>query len=424
MIAILMAFISVIYVGRVEGTIDPMSASYVARLIEEAESADATLIVLELDTPGGLLESMESIVKSILNAHVPIAVYVAPAGARAASAGVFIVLSGHVAAMAPGTNIGAAHPVAIGEGELSEEMKEKIEQYAASYIEAIARKRGRNVEWAKKAVLESKSITAEEAKKLGVIDILAESRDELLHKLNGWKVKIDSEQRTIETEGEDIVVVPWLFKERFFHVLSNPNIAYVLLILGIYGLIFEFAHPGAVLPGVFGAISLILAFLGLHILPINFAGVVLIILGVGLFVMEALTPTYGPFTIGGIVALTLGSILLIPRGEVPPAFRISPWLIFVVVFITASFFVFALTKAFMTRRRKPRTGMEGIIGEKGVVREAITPTKEGTVFVQGTLWKATSDVKLTKGTKVRVTGIDGLVLKVEPLNNKAADNRS
>jgi len=258
-------------VAQLEDAIGPMTASYAIRAIEEAERDGAECLIIELDTPGGLDESMRDIIKSILNARVPVVIYVHPAGARDASAGVFITLAAHIAAMTPGTNIGAAHPVAMG-GEMPDEAKEKAVNDAVAYIKSLANKRGRNERWAEDAVRKSVSITAEEALKLNVIDIIADDVDELLDKIDGMQVDVGGEMKTLSTKGQTTREIPQTFRERFFSVISNPNIAYILFILGIYGLIFELSRPGTFIPGVVGAISLILAFFALRLLPINYAG--------------------------------------------------------------------------------------------------------------------------------------------------------
>jgi membrane-bound serine protease (ClpP class) len=390
-----------------------MSAQYLTRVIEKGQDGD--LILIELDTPGGLDESMRQIIKSELSSRAPICVYVAPSGARDASAGVFITLAANIAAMSPGTNIGAAHPVSMGGGKMDEEMKAKVENDAVAYIKSIAKKRGRNVKWAENAVRKSVSITAEEALKKGVINLIAENRDALLKKLDGWEAETAEGKTIISTKDKKIIEVPQTFRERFFSNIANPNIAYLLLIIGIYGLIFEFSHPGAFIPGIAGTISLVLAFFSLQLLPINYAGVALIVLGAIFFVLEALTPTYGPLAIGGVVSTILGSLMLI-RSEAQSVFQISRPLILTVVILVGGFLVFALSMAFRAMRRKPTTGKRGLLGKAGKVREKIMG--EGTVFIEGEIWKAESDEVIEPGEKVVVIGTRGLTLKVKRIKDE------
>lgn len=398
---------SPIYVATIDGIIEPMSASYIVRCLEIAGTESSPLII-ELDTPGGLDEAMREIVKAILNANVPVIVYVTPSGGRASSAGVFITLAANIAAMTPGTNIGAAHPVAIG-GEVDEEMAEKVVSDAVTYIKSIAEKRGRNIEWAEKAVKKSASLTEREALEAGVIDLVVQSREELIAEIDGMEVELPYAKQIIETEGRKVVEIPRTFRERFFSILANPNLAYIFLMLGIYGLIFEFSRPGTFIPGVAGAIFLILAFLAFRILPINYAGLALILLSAIFFILEVLTPVYGPLAIGGVISLILGSIMLIPSDA--DFFRISIPLIITTTILIAGFFLFAFGMAFKTLRKRPSTGRQGIMGEIGRVRTRID--KEGVVFVSGELWKATSDEVIEEGEKIEVVDVDKLTLKVK-----------
>jgi len=399
--------LSPIYIAKIDGIIEPMAADYSVRCINMAEKEDSPLII-ELDTPGGLDEAMREIVKAELNASVPVIVYVTPSGARAASAGVFITLASNIAAMTPGTNIGAAHPVGIGQQKVDEEMVEKVVNDAVAYIRSIAEKRGRNADWAEKAVRQSVSVTEKEALELGIIDLIADSREELISRIDGMKVKLPSGEETIKTEGRKVVEIPQTLRERFFSKLANPNLAYIFLILGIYGLILEFSRPGTFIPGVVGAICLLLAFFAFRILPINYAGLGLIVLSAIFFVLEVLTPTYGPLAIGGVVSLILGSMMLI-RSEAA-FFQISVPLIITTAVLIGGFFVFALGMAFRTMRRKPTTGDKGIIGQVGRVKVRIKG--EGIVSVLGELWNAESDEVIEEGEKVEVVSIEGLTLKV------------
>ncbi len=399
--------LSPIYIAELDGIIEPMSAAYTVRCINLAEK-DSSPIIIELDTPGGLDEAMREIVKAELNADVPVIVYVSPSGARAASAGVFITLASNISAMTPGTNIGAAHPVSIGQQQVDKEMVEKVVNDAVASIRSIAEKRGRNADWAEKAVRQSVSVTEKEALELGVIDLIANSREELISLIDGMEVELPRGRETIKTEGRDVVEIPKTLREKFFSTLANPNLAYIFLILGIYGLILEFSRPGTFIPGVFGAICLLLAFFAFRILPINYAGLALILLSAIFFVLEVLTPTYGPLAIGGVISLVLGSMMLI-RSEAA-FFQISIPLIITTAILIGGFFVFALGMTFKTMRKKPTTGKKGIIGQVGRVKKKIEG--EGVVSVSGELWQAESDEVIEEGEKVKVIGIEGLTLKV------------
>jgi membrane-bound serine protease (ClpP class) len=401
---------SKIFVARFEGIVGPVSSRYFVQSIEKAEKEDAVCLIVELDTPGGLDTSMREIVKAELNSDVPIVVFVYPSGSRDASAGVFITLAAHIAAMAPGTNIGAAHPVAMG-GEMDEEMKEKVTNDAVAYIKSIAEKRGRNVEWSEKAVRQSVSATEKEALELGVIDFVAEDLDELLEKINNKTVNLPSGEKILKTEGVEIERLPMTFWDRLLTLIANPNVAYILLLLGFYGLFYEITNPGAIVPGVVGALCLLLAFFAFQTLPINITGLLLLILGVIFFILEVLTPTYGPLTIGGIISMLIGSSMLI-NTDTAPFLKISWVVIISAVATTAAFFVFALGMALKTMRRKSVTGKQGLIGEITTAKTKIGQDS-GTVFLQGEIWNATSDEKIQKGEKVKVVDVEGLTLKVE-----------
>ncbi|MBI4722289.1 MAG: nodulation protein NfeD, partial [Candidatus Stahlbacteria bacterium] len=398
-----------ISVAKLEGVIHPPAAEYVLRAIEQSEKDKSECLIIELDTPGGLDDAMREITKLILNAKIPVIVYVHPSGARCASAGVFILLSAHIAAMTPGTNVGAAHPVAMGQ-KIEGEMKDKVENDAVAYIKSIAKKRGKNVKWAEEAVRKSVSVTDEEALELGIIDIRANNLQELVDSLDGRSVATETDTLILHTKGSTTKSIESTFKERFFSKIANPTIAYILLMLGLWGIILEFSHPGATFPGVFGGISLILAFYSFHLLPINYAGVGLIILGFGLFILEAITPTYGPLSIGGVASLTLGSIMLVRvKAEFLQIDRIA---IIIAVVLTGSFFVFVLYKIFSTMKRKPITGKRGLTGQIGVVREKIELNKEGKVFIVGEWWNAIADETIEVGEKVKIIAIEGLTMKV------------
>ncbi len=401
----------VVEVIRIDGIINPISSKFIVESIQKAEEDKAECLVIQMDTPGGLMESMRSVVKEMLSAEVPVVVYVWPSGARAASAGVFVTLAAHIAAMAPGTNIGAAHPVTLGSAQDTtgaKTMMDKVTNDAAASIRSIANKRGRNAQWAEKAVRRSVSITAREALKLEVIDIVCEDLPELLRAINGRKVKLPSGQRILHTENARIERIQMNFRYRILDKISNPNIAYILLMLGIYGIFFELANPGSILPGVTGAIFLILAFFALQTLPINYAGLLLILLAVILFILETQIPSHGILTIGGVISMGLGSIMLINIQN--PFLRISWTVIIPAVLITAAFFLFAVGMGLHIQRRKPTTGAEGLVGEVGVALTRIGPT--GKVAIHGEIWKAVSDQKIRKGEKIVVIGVDHLQLRV------------
>ncbi|RKY60722.1 MAG: nodulation protein NfeD, partial [Candidatus Latescibacterota bacterium] len=329
-----------------------------------------------------------------------------------ASAGVFVTLAAHIAAMAPGTNIGAAHPVMLGGERMGKEMSEKVTNDAVAYIKAIAERRGRNQKWAEDAVRKSISSTPEEALKAGVIDVIAEDLEELLEKIDGRKVKLPSGEKVLHTKGAKIVEIRMSFRDKILQTLSNPNIAYILLILGFYGLIFELSNPGAILPGVIGGICIILAFYALQMLPVNYAGLLLILLGLGLLIADIKVPSYGLLTVGGIVSMTLGSLMLF---RTPGSFLSVSWpVILAAVITTAAFFIFAIGMAIKARLTKPVSGKEGLIGERGVARTPLEPS--GMVLVHGELWQAKSDEPVGEGEEVEVVAVEGLKLKVKKVD--------
>ncbi|MBU4047054.1 nodulation protein NfeD [bacterium] len=401
---------SSIYLLQLNGIINPITSQYVVGGIEDAEAEEAECLILQLDTPGGLDTSMRDIIKKMLNSTIPIIVYVSPSGGRAASAGVFITLASNIAAMAPGTNIGAAHPVVMGGEEIDEELKTKMVNDAAAYIKTIAEKRGRNVEWAEKAVRESVSITEQEAIEIGVIEFIANDVDELIEIIDGVRVTTASETRILKTKGAEIIPVKMTFKDLFLHSLTNPNIAYILLFLGIYGILGEFSNPGSFFPGIVGGISLVLAFVAFQSIPINYGGLLLIIFGVVLFVLEVYTPTFGVLTAGGVTSLILGSFML-PKSAAP-FFRISLGLIITMSIATAAFFVFALSKGIKIQWKKPVTGREGLLGKVGIAKTDLTP--EGTIFIHGERWQAsTKGETIKEGEEVEVLEVRGLLLIVK-----------
>ncbi|MCX8033925.1 MAG: nodulation protein NfeD [Thermodesulfovibrio sp.] len=398
-----------ILVLTVDGVIHPPHAEYVIKGIKKAHEIKAEAVIIQLDTPGGLDTSMRDIVKEILNSQVPIIVYVAPKGARAASAGAFITLSAHIAAMSPGTNIGAASPVAIGGEKMDKKMAEKVTNDAVAYIKSIAQQRGRNTEWAELAVRKSISSTETEALKKGVIDIIADDLQTLIKEIHGKKVKTVVGEKILSSRDTKVNEIKMNFRERLLNFLSNPNIAYILLMIGIYGIIFELSNPGAIFPGVIGAISLILAFYSLQTLPINYAAAGLIFLGIVLFILELKFTSYGLLTLGGIICFVLGSIMLFDTAN--PLFKLSLSVVIPVSIVTVIFFALLLRLAYKAHKRKPVTGVEELIGLKGVAKTDID-SHSGMVVIHGELWQAISDTEIKKNEEVIVEEVKGLTLKV------------
>lgn len=400
-------------VARMTGIIGPSSARFMVEAIARAEERRAECVIIEMDTPGGLDESMRQIVKKIMTSRVPVVVYVAPSGSRAASAGVFITLAAHVAAMAPGTNIGAAHPVSIGLGaKVDSVMAGKMVNDAAAYARSIAGKRGRNTVWAEDAVRESVSISETEALKLRVIDLIAPSLEALLDSLDGREVAIEEKTVALHTKGAAIVEMKMSWSDRLLAVITNPNIAYVLFMLGLLGLYFELSTPGAILPGVVGAICLILAFFAFQVLSVSYTGVLLIILAIVLFIVDVKAATHGALTVGGLVAMTFGSIMLF--NDPDPALHASLQVIVPVVLVTGAFFVVGVYLSIRSLRKKPTTGGGALIGQEGDARTAIGDTG-GSVFVAGAHWNAFSDEKIAEGKRIRVIEVKGMSLKVEEI---------
>jgi membrane-bound serine protease (ClpP class) len=397
----------------VDGAIGPATASYISRSVDEAESQGAQCLIIQLNTPGGLLDSTRGIVQKLLASPVPVVVYVAPTGATAASAGCFITLSANVAAMAPGTTIGAAHPVALGgapggaESKPDPTMTQKLENFAVSYMEAIASQHNRNVEWAKSAVRESASITAEKALELKVIEIIAKDRNDLLAQLNGRIAN----GKPLRTAGAQVVEIKMSAAEQIFQMLWRPEVMFILMLIAIYGLIGEMTTPGAILPGVIGAIALVLALYMAAILPVNVAGLLLIGLAVGLFVIDVFAPTHGILTGGGIVAFLMGSLMLFNRRD--PLFRLSLAYIIPSVIITAAFFIFVVGKGLRAQRLPVKVGKETMLGK---IVSALTPIDStgGKVFVEGEYWAARSDTPIDQGHAVQIIAAEGLILKVIP----------
>jgi len=390
---------------EMEGSINPGTALYLKRGLAEAAAKGAALAVIRLDTPGGLASSMRTMVKAILNSPVPVVVYVGPKGAGAASAGVMVTIAAHVAAMAPGTNIGAAHPVTAGGKDIEKTMSEKVVNDMASYARGIAEEKGRNGEWVEKAIRESVSITADEALEKNVIELVAEDMDELLRLLDGRVVKLPSGEVTLKTAGLAKTYYHPGFRDRVLKTISDPNIAYILMMIGLAGIYFELAHPGAIFPGVIGGISLVLAFFAFQTLPVNYAGLILIALAIIFFVAEIKVASYGILSIGGLVSLTLGSIMLFE--DVGVSLR----LMLPTIVLVGGFFVTVAGLAFRAFTSRPKGGAEGMLGEVGLVKEALDP--EGLVFIHGEYWRAEADEPIGPGEKVTVVGVEGLVLRVK-----------
>ena len=400
---------SKIEVLSVDGTIVPVVASYIDRGISRAESEGSVACIIELNTPGGLLNSTEDIVQRILNARVPVIVYVSPSGSWAASAGTFITISAHVAAMAPGTSIGAAHPVSVGE-QMPEDVSKKVTEYSSAWIRSIAEIRGRNSEQAELAVSESKSFTSSEAVEAGLIDLQADDLESLISQINGRKVTLaNGIEVTIDTTGYELNANGMNPIERLLHVISDPNIAYILLSLATIGLITEISNPGLIFPGVIGGICLFLAFYSLGVLNAYWAGVLLIFLAIGLFVAEVFTQAFGILTAGGIASLVIGSLILFSHSS--PEMEVNRGLIAGVTILIAAFIIFIVGAAVRGQRRRVATGAEGLIGKVAVAKTGLAP--KGTVLVDGEHWKAEVDAgKVEPGEEVTITKVEGLKLFV------------
>ncbi len=398
---------------KVEGPIGPATAGYISRAIDQAAENQSQCLVIQLDTPGGLLDSTKTIVQKFLGSPVPTVVYVAPAGATATSAGCFITLAADFAAMAPATSIGAAHPVALGgnpvggEEKLDDTMKQKLENYAVSYIEVIAARRNRNVEWAKSSVKESASISAETALQLKVIDLIAKDVPDLLAQIDGRAVG----GHKLQTKGAEVIEIGMSARERVFHLLWRPEIMFILMLIAIYGIIGELSNPGAILPGVAGAIALILALYMAAILPVNLAGVALIVLAIGLFIVDIYTPTHGVLTVGGIVAFFFGALMLFDRAN--PAFRLSLSIIIPATVVTALFFIAIVGAGLRAQFLPVRAGRETMVG-KVTPALARIDASSGKVFIEGEYWNAVSETVVEKGQPVEIVAFDGLTLKVIP----------
>jgi membrane-bound serine protease (ClpP class) len=422
------------YLVEIDGTIGPASADYLARTLDKAESEGVELLIIRMDTPGGLDSSMRVIIKRIIAARIPVVTYVAPGGARAASAGTYILFASHVAAMAPATNLGAATPVSLGglpqqtpeqppaEGEEGVEQpttpadakERKVINDAAAYIRSLAVLRGRNASWAEEAVRKASSLSALEALEKGVIDLVAGDLDTLLQKLDGRQVNLSLGVVTLSTQGLILEVIEPDWQSKLLSIISNPNLAYILMLVGIYGLIYEFANPGSIVPGTAGAICLLLALYAFQVLPINYAGVALILLGLSLMVAEAFVPSFGALGIGGVIAFVIGSLILIDTEH--PDYGLSLPLISVVAISSAFLLMFTIGLAIKSHRKPVVSGREEILSSSAQVVEDFT--RVGRVLVHGEVWQAHSDQPLLKNQQVRITGRRGLILDVTPLDEE------
>lgn len=396
---------------RVEGAIGPATASYISRAIDLSGERQDECLIIQLDTPGGLLDSTKVIVQKFLASTVPIVVYVAPPGAHAGSAGCFITLAADVAAMAPTTSIGAAHPVSIGgpsgEDKMDDTMKQKLANFAASYIETIAARRKRNVEWARSSVKESAAISEEKALELNVIDLIAKDLPDLLQQLDGRDVN----GKTLRTAGAKVVEIPMVLRERVFQLLWRPEVMFLLMLMAIYGIIGELSNPGAILPGVVGGIALILALYMAAILPVNVAGLALIALAILLFIADIYAASHGVLTAGGVIAFLIGAVMLFNKAE--PGFRLALSYIIPGVVVTALFFIFVVGAGLRAQLWPVRAGREAMIGETGRAISRID-ANGGKVFVEGEYWNAVSDVPIESGQAVEIVAVTGLLLKVKP----------
>ncbi len=399
---------------QVQDTINPGVEDFLRYAIERSEEEGAECLIIHLDTPGGLMTSTRGIVQAILNSEVPVVVYVSPSGAQAASAGVFVTVAADIAAMAPGTNIGAAHPVSIGGGEVPSTMDEKITNDTVAFVRSIAAQRGRNGDWLEDSIRKSVSITAEEAYALNVIDLVADDLPALLKKLDGWETMRKGTTRTLRTAGaEQRTILPG-WQHQVLRSISNPNIAYILLMIGLAGLYFELSQPGAIFPGVIGGIALILALYALQTLPVNYAGILLILLAVLFFILEIKVTSHGMLSFAGVLALVLGSLMLF---RVPGYTIRLAWSVFIpTVGVISAFFVTVATLAFRAQVSKPQTGAEGLLGMIGEVKQDLQPA--GKIFVHGELWNAVSDQDLHVGEKVQVVAVENLRLKVEKIDDR------
>ena len=403
---------SEVYIIRVADAIGPGIADYIISGIKTAEENGAACLIIELDTPGGLAESMRIIVQNILSSRVPVVVFVYPGGARAASAGVMITMAADVAAMAPGTNIGAAHPVGAGGKDIDGTMSEKVINDMVAQAKSVAEKRGRNAKWVEDAIRESVSVTETEALKENIIDLIATDTDDLIKQLNGREIK---DRGILKLDNVKKVTIKETLRTKILKTISNPNIAYILMMIGLAGLYFEFSHPGSIFPGVIGAIALILAFFAMQTLPVNYAGVLLIVLAIIFFIMEMKIISYGLLSVAGVVSLLLGSLMLF-KGD-GPDMKLSLQVLLPTVILISGFFVAIAGLVFRAQISKPTTGSTGLVGEIGVVKKALIP--DGKVFVHGELWNARAKDPIDKDAKVRIVQVVNLILEVESADQDA-----
>ncbi len=397
-----------VYVLKAEGSINPGLTEFILEGIRLAEQENAEALVIELDTPGGLATSMRRIVQAITNAKVPVVVYVYPRGARAASAGVFVTMAANVAAMAPGTNIGAAHPVSVGMGKADKTMEKKLVNDMVASGRSLAGERHRNADWMEKAIRQSVSIPATTAVKLKVVDLMADNLEDLLTKINGRKVEVGGKQVVLHTAGVAVKEIPEGMRFRVLKVIADPNIAYILMMIGLAGLYFELAHPGVVLPGVIGGICLLLAFFAFQTLPINFIGIMLILLAFIFFILEFKIVSYGLLSLAGLVSLLLGGMMLYRGGE--GGVDISWSVLIPTVAIVSLFFILVAGIVFRSHLIRPMTGTAGMVGDRGVAYTPLNP--EGQVFVHGEYWQAVSDEPIAKGEAVVVLKVEDLKVRV------------
>ena len=398
----------------VNATISPPIAEYILQNIEESTREGADALIIQLDTPGGLDLAMRDIAKGILNASIPVVIYVYPSGARAASAGVIITVAAHVAAMAPGTNIGAAHPVELGIGGSDKTMMTKVENDAVAYVKGIAKKRGRNEAWVEKSVRKSESITAEEALRLQVIDFVSVDLNQLMEQMDNKEVIVAGVKKLLKTKDAIIRDKKMGVRQKILATISDPNIAYILLLVGLAGLYFEFANPGVILPGVMGGISLLLAFFAMQTIPVNYAGVLLILFGIILFIAELKVISHGILSVGGIISLIMGSLLLFDSPD--PALRVSLKVMIPALLVIILFFVAIVALVLKAQMAKKRSGKEGMVGQTGQTVTDVHMT--GKIFVKGEYWNAASDRPVAQGRKVRVIRVEGLKVQVEEIENQ------
>ncbi|CUS35672.1 NfeD family protein [Candidatus Nitrospira nitrificans] len=408
------AYAGEVIVASYEGVINPVAAEYLHDALAFAHSSDAQALIFKLDTPGGLDTSMRLMIKEMIGSPLPVIVFVAPSGGRAASAGVFITMAAHVAAMAPGTNIGAAHPVAMGGGEMDGTMKEKVENDATAYIKSIAEQRGRNVSWAEDAVRKSISATEQEAVKLKIIDMVAENIPSLLKQLNGRTITMATGSITFSNETATLREFPMGTRLELLKTLSDPNIAYLLMSIGTIGIMAELYSPGAILPGIIGAISLILAFYSLQSLPVNYAGALLVILGVVFLLLEISVTSYGLLALGGLAAMTLGGLLLIKSDA--PFMQVSLSFLLPTVMTIGALVGTVIWTAAKSGRRGPVTGVEAMIGSIGIAKTDLDP--RGQIALHGEIWEATSQTLIRQGEAAEVTSVEGLTVKVAPFHKE------